>query len=366
MKISTFLIVGFLFFTNMSRTSAQCAFHSCDPQLTGLGFNVECINLNGQALVNIGWFMGGGDNLCTVPPGSWRIQLSLPLSGIYGSTSVSDVITGPGFDWTYNSTDKTFTGTNNVQMAWLSGGNITINVTGLITNTCTPIFSQANLQIVPSFQGGCPQAFGNQISNDALSSGKGVQVALPILLTAFKADPVSCNSVELDFTTAAEVNNDYIELQRSTDGTVFTAVTRWEGSPDAAQGRTYSYTDEKLEESTTYIYRLVQTDKDGRRTEYGTVYAKTGVCDRSQRYIRLYPNPAMDRVYVSMSGLSDENVDLTVTDALGKLVRNLGKVPSGATQVINVQELTPGIYNVRVSDRHTVLNRRFIKIDNGN
>lgn len=341
---------------------SQCETHGCDPQLTGFGFNVECIDLNGSATITLGWFMGGGDPTCTAPANSWRIQISLPLTGEYGATSVAD-ITGPGFDWVYSAANKTFTGTNNSQNNWLSGGSVTINVTGMMVNSCVAKLSQANIAIIPLFQMGCPQAFNNQIANDALSSGKGVQTPLPVELTDFNVYKKECNQHQLQWTTASERNSDYMELERSADGQKYDVVYTVK-SYNTANGGTYLFTDKTVSPGVHYFYRLKQVDLDGAQNYLKIIAVHTPNCLGSEKGMTLYPNPAFEKVFVSLNGFNEqENPNLVITNAIGETVLTLPKASVSASNEIKLNGFAAGIYTVKVQGDETISVKRFIKVD---
>ncbi|MBK9255454.1 MAG: T9SS type A sorting domain-containing protein [Saprospiraceae bacterium] len=345
-----------------NRGISQCATHSCDPQLTGFGFNVECFTLNGSAILTVGWALAGGDPSCTVPPGSWRIQVQLPLSGIYGSMSVSDV-NGPGFSWVYSEINKTFTGTNNVQMNWLSGGNILINVTGLIANNCSPILSNGQISILPLFAGGCPQAFANNTGNDELDSGKGVQNVLPIDLSSFNARNGECGEVIIDWTTGFERNSDFMILERSSDNTNFEVVSKIKSVNDIS-GASYAFIDDKVLGGTKYLYRIRQVDIDGTETTFKIISVLTKQCSGPELNLTLYPNPALDKVNITLEGFHNKDkVKLIILNTIGETVGTIDNASLTNANEFKLVNIPAGIYSVKVAGFDDVISKRFIKID---
>jgi hypothetical protein len=355
------IIIIFLVLTKQFG-QAQCETHGCDPQLTGFGFDTECITQNGNSTINLGWFLGGGDPTCTTPPNSWRIQISLPLSAIYGANSIAD-INGPGFDWVYSAGNKTFTGTNNVQMAWLAGGNISINVTGLVINSCNPISSQVNIGIIPLFQSGCPQAFNNQIANDALSSGKGVQSPLPVALSSFSAKNSNCSEVIIEWSTSSELNSDFIELERSENAYDWQVIYRVK-SFNHISGAAYHFQDKLLVGGKIYFYRLRQVDFDGKEALHKTISLTTNQCLTGKLDFGVYPNPAMDKINILLKGFNQEDrIMAVITNAIGEKVKVLSLLQMGATISVSLNELNPGIYYIKLIGFENIETKRFIKIN---
>ena len=159
-----------------------CVDRNCDPQLTGMEFDMSCVQEDKTATMLLGWSLGGGDAGCTTPPGSWAIQISLPSDGEY---AISDAMTtsGPEFDWTYDEANRTLNGLVNKQLLWLAAGTIEIVVSGVTSTDCANKLSNANIQVLPNALGGCMDAFANQPGNDSNSAGMGIEPFIPCDLT---------------------------------------------------------------------------------------------------------------------------------------------------------------------------------------
>ncbi|MEH0157250.1 hypothetical protein V6R21_24265 [Limibacter armeniacum] len=85
---------------------------------------------------------------------------------------------------------------------------------------------------------------------------------LPVELIFMSAQPNSEGGVHLTWATASEVNNDYFEIQRSTDGKHFTSIGFVEGNGTAQQRIDYSYFDAETLNGNLF-YRLKQVDYNG-------------------------------------------------------------------------------------------------------
>src|SRR5690606_16860319 len=84
---------------------------------------------------------------------------------------------------------------------------------------------------------------------------------IPVELTSFAGSTVNGNVV-LNWNTASETNNSGFEIQRSTDRVNFSNIAFVPGFGTTTQPRSYSYTDNSVNNG-TYYYRLKQVDYNG-------------------------------------------------------------------------------------------------------
>jgi hypothetical protein len=108
---------------------------------------------------------------------------------------------------------------------------------------------------------------------------------LPIELLEFVATPLG-NSIELNWTTLSELNNDYFTVERSTTGTEFEEIGTVQGAGTTLARKNYRYLDEYPTDGISY-YRLKQTDFDG--TISFSEIARVDLSAPAQ--IVVYPNP---------------------------------------------------------------------------
>ncbi len=164
---------------------APCITDDANPQITGMNFDVPCVAENETTFVTVDWAMISSDGVATAPIGSWQILICMDAVDPPRYTAVNGLadINGPMFNWTWDPVNNCFRGTNSVDITYdisdplnpiLPQGSVEITVTGMIENSCTAILSNANVVIVPSFLGGCPAAFANQIADDSQQSNLGV------------------------------------------------------------------------------------------------------------------------------------------------------------------------------------------------
>jgi hypothetical protein len=78
----------------------------------------------------------------------------------------------------------------------------------------------------------------------------------------------------------------------------------------------------------------------------------------AENTIQIFPTPATDEITVYFNGLQNANASVSVTDVLGKTVRNLGNNFSGFGRY-NIAGLDAGIYFINVKTKSEVITQRF-------
>lgn len=170
-------------------------------------------------------------------------------------------------------------------------------------------------------------------------------VGLPVTLQSFTVKAVDKTSL-LQWITVSELNNDHFEIQRSTDGRVFTTIGRVKGNGTTSIRQEYRFADVAPVMGTNY-YRLAQVDVDG-RTNYSAVRLVS--FNVPVLAMQLSPNPAKNslRIVLPQAASGQEVVELY--NLLGRKVM-VQAVPVGTIRVdADISSLTPGIYIVRYGE----------------
>lgn len=287
---------------------------------------------------------------CTISPGNTYIGVDFPPAGPY---SIPPAPTGAGaafFTWVLNG--SSWVGTSNQTIPLLSNLQINFTVIGLsIGGPATTVLT------VGLNSGSDPDPL-----NDFATPSLAVQAPMPIELTSFSAKSNECGKVDLAWSTASEVNNDYMEVQRSTDGMSYIAVGVVKGANNP-RGADYTYTDDHaLIDGVRYYYRLKQVDFDG-RSETHKVVSVMLKCPLSELGMKIYPNPAIYNTSLTITGANNPGVSqVKMTNASGEVVRTFS-VETDVVKEIDLTGLPAGIYQLQSSDLAAPLVKRFIKID---
>lgn len=100
-------------------------------------------------------------------------------------------------------------------------------------------------------------------NNGCLKDSFSVTVTLPLPVSLLRFDAIINNkSVLLQWTTTQELNNHHYNIEKSTDGIVFTPLAQIPAAINGQLANTYLYTDSAPADGFNF-YRLIQTDKDG-------------------------------------------------------------------------------------------------------
>jgi hypothetical protein len=148
---------------------------------------------------------------------------------------------------------------------------------------------------------------------------------LPVELLAFDALAAAL-AVELSWSTATELNNDFFTLERSADGIQFDVIAAVPGSGTTNGTSQYKYTDQSPLLGMAY-YRLSQTDYDGTHEVLG-VRAVNFL--PSETAFSMYPNPLQDgRLTLRAAGIEEGRVaEFSIRDLSGRVVYSFSFNPS--------------------------------------
>jgi hypothetical protein len=178
---------------------------------------------------------------------------------------------------------------------------------------------------------------------------------LPIELLSFRA---KCDKeiVNVEWTTASEINNDFFTLEKSTDLQNFEIVTTVKGAGTTNEIKYYLYTDENPCDGISY-YRLKQTDFDG-----AFKYSDIEIVDCSglnNPDVIFYPNPFKDELVVRIININSIKANIEIYDMLGSKVfeSTMSNISDNDRYTINLSKLSPAVYFIKfISDS-------FIKTD---
>lgn len=174
-------------------------------------------------------------------------------------------------------------------------------------------------------------------------------VPLPVTLTQFKGRMVSSHD-ELTWTTNAEYQNDYFNLQHSTDGQHFTTIEKVMSK--AVNGHSEQELNYVVNHSTPKAghnyYRLQQVDRDGKLSTNAQVVDLY----RSNlgNEVSIYPNPVKDILHIELYASQSQNNTIKLIDMSGRLVKQLQvSSVSGVNNLeLNLTDVASGIYTIEV------------------
>ena len=183
--------------------------------------------------------------------------------------------------------------------------------------------------------------------------------ALPVELTRFEGI-MRTSFAELEWATSSEAENKGFEIQRSRNGELFHTVGFVEGHGYSSSLIEYTFNDKTVRQGVDYYYRLKQINFSGRSENSALINLKA--LDAEHATLKLSPNPALEYVDVQFYSESNDNAQLSVFDAIGKLVISKTLSPDDKTNLqLDISELPGGNYFLKIEEPHAVEYKQFIK-----
>ena len=160
--------------------------------------------------------------------------------------------------------------------------------------------------------------------------------ALPVTLVNFEVNKNE-KSVQLDWSTSAEINSDYFDIQRSSTGKSWTNIGRVEtkGSLENAALEDYVFIDNEPLPGEN-LYRLKMVDTDG-SFAYSQIRA---VIFHFDNKISIYPNPVSDKLFIA-SNESNKITEVSLLNLYGESMICQKYIPLNG---IDTKSLASGIY----------------------
>jgi hypothetical protein len=169
--------------------------------------------------------------------------------------------------------------------------------------------------------------------------------ALPVTLSAFGAS-CSNDGVVIKWQTTQEENTDYFEIQSSLSGNIWSAIAKINAAGNSNSNTNYQYKDVVSDRK---FYRLRIVDKNGQFV-YSSV--RTVNCGTKKWDITVYPNPARDKIELTINGVNRHSLPVKIVNAVGQLVWQQQVMLTNQYRqlTIPVKQLAAGIYYIHVND----------------
>lgn len=206
-----------------------------------------------------------------------------------------------------------------------------------------------------------PSSNANRLCTDTVQinfTANGSTCVLPIKLLAFDVTYTK-PSIQINWSTVQEINNNHFELERSVDGITFEKIATIMGSNFSSTQKNYGFTDVSFPKINKIYYRLIQVDNDG-TAAFSTIKIVLLKEYKTQTFSvdNIAPNPTTNFTTVSISSFSNKKISISITNAVGKTIKQqnamlrLGK--NNITLDFNNQ--AAGLYFVNINDEVTGTN----------
>ncbi|MDX1940604.1 MAG: hypothetical protein SFU99_08630 [Saprospiraceae bacterium] len=286
----------------------------------------------------------GGSIDCSSATGSLNI----------GSPTVTPTPTSPTYQWQRSTDggtnwDNITSSTQDQTIYFITYSNYTGSSLSI---TQTSQFSDANglrYRVIVT-DGTC-----SGTSNSFLLSVTGCTT--PIELIYFQGK-ITKNNILLNWQTATELDNDYIEVQRSKDGKRFETIGTVEGFGTTNMPRNYTFLDENPLPGVNY-YRLKQVDFDG-MFEYHPIIAVLFKEEKTQDLL-VYPTIVHDRINLVLNEETDTSSEFMILDQIGRILLRTPLPPGLQQHTIDLQHLPAGQYFISVRTGRITSYGKFVK-----
>lgn len=287
----------------------------------------------------------------------------------YSSSVHHDVTTTTGCD--HPSKDEWFkveraSGSANVTMelSWDSNSNVDDYANLVIAH-----YDGTNWDDVAASTGGTNSA-GTITSSGTITSFSPFSLGssnssnpLPINLIDFDAVINNGQVVDITWSTATEINNDYFTIERSTIGGDFEELTTVPGAGNSSSRKDYSIVDENPLPGTSY-YRLTQTDYDGVFEVFNRHIATVIFNSSKFELLGIYPNPAYFLTIVSFNATENDIATIKLFNSTGQQVYTASqRTAKGKNDIeLDLSEYSKGLYYVHLENNNQeTINTKLIK-----
>jgi len=227
-----------------------------------------------------------------------------------------------------------------------ASGNLTVGATFTARSTANQNIVEDKKGVTAgSYNATFTSAGGNWVAEMATFK---TLVSLPVEWVKFDAKATNQSTVQLDWSTATEVNNDHFEVQHSRDGSDWSVISKVKGSVNSNTVVHYSAIDSKPYPGLSY-YRLVQFDLDGKATISEVVSAH--IDPQQEKAIKVYPNPANS--YLTLEGNVDDLQGITVFNSIGQSMNDQLRIykENDSKVTLTLSALPKGMYFLKTKNK---------------
>lgn len=175
--------------------------------------------------------------------------------------------------------------------------------------------------------------------DDFRTNGSVAAIPLPVNFIGFDAKK-EAGGVRLTWKVAGEENVNRYEVERSTDGRIFTTLAR----VPTSKHDVYTYVDASA--GSTAYYRIKNVDNDGKFKYSGIARIANGV---SSIVITAFPQPVVSRLTLQHPSIRTGAL-ITVSTADGRVVSTVKPVAGSMQTYLDMSKLQKGLYVVRLTD----------------
>ncbi|MCB9034144.1 MAG: T9SS type A sorting domain-containing protein [Chitinophagales bacterium] len=203
-----------------------------------------------------------------------------------------------------------------------------------------------------------------------LSGGTGATGASPYSVSPLPVELLSFTGYNdgqinvLNWITASEINTDKFIIERSPNGVGFNQIGEVDAAGNSSAELSYNFNDESPLLGNNY-YRLKIVDNDG-TYEYSNIILLNVNHIVKDAIANIYPNPTNAFVNIDYQSTTNNNLNINIYDATGKLMLNKQEaVNEGLNKLIlDLSVLAKGTYILQMNNQDGTLNNQVKLIKN--
>ncbi|HWR32042.1 MAG TPA: T9SS type A sorting domain-containing protein [Chitinophagaceae bacterium] len=191
-----------------------------------------------------------------------------------------------------------------------------------------------------------------------------INITLPVKLSSFTATlNNSSNRVDLKWVTASEINVSHFVIEKSLDGTNFSDAGLIFAYGNATDKTNYIFPDNLAGTTASIVYyRLRSVDIDGKMQYSETRIIRLTQQNGSAISILTYPNPVKNELRMTIpADWQNKAVVYELFNMSGQAVKRNQTSSSSQTETMNIADVAPGLYIVRVSCEGVTAQQKIVK-----
>ncbi len=291
----------------------------------------------------------------------WNAEVSFTINGkMMGTTTTTGL--NSSISVIVNDLDGVTDPVNKIEIFYGNPGS-GINATLLTSNTGSSTLSYAHITTVNTsyyYYAKITQVDGDVIWTSPIWINR-IATVVALDLTRFTGQQVN-DMINLNWTTANEINVSHFEVERSVDGNTFSQI----GSVNSIGNNSNTYTNYQLTDPSPLkginFYRLKQVDKDG-QFKYSAIVPV--VFNYSiVKELKINPNPVINQLNIALTLSESASLVCKIYTAEGRQVKVLYARSATGRNIVSsdVSDLSAGMYIVvLISNNERVAETKFIK-----
>ncbi len=187
------------------------------------------------------------------------------------------------------------------------------------------------------------------------------EFGLPLVLQNFVAT-LNGKGVTLNWTTGKEKELSHFVIERSVNGLEYNEVGMVMAKGNSDVKVNYSFSDEiNTKVNGVVYYRLKMLDGDGRNQLSQVRLIRIGDLNENMS-VAAYPNPVVSELRITIpASWQNSTITFDLYNANGQIVKHSVSGKVSQTEILNVNELTAGLYIMKVSNGNETAVQRIVK-----